>query len=333
MNIGKRQRIDNLRNIWLKETDFSDWLVTEDGLQLIAEDLGIEVEDPRREQRPGDFPCDIVAHVAGDENHVVIIENQFGKTNHDHLGKLLTYASVNDATTAIWLSEEVSDDHRKVIDWLNDNTPPHLSFFLAQIKAHRIGNSPVAPELDVISRPNLEVKVRREATSEELKSRHIWRKAMWEDILSYIKSQRPPFNVQSPGVDHWSAITLGRSGFHLALTLTPKRQCVGCELYFQVPWKDAAWTQLYAQRTAVEAQLGSTLQWQPLAGKKSARILLETPLDPRDEGNHHAIREWMHHTSVSFYNTFKPRVLALQKPTSSEQESSDSDDLINDSEL
>lgn len=82
----------------------------------------MEVEEPQRECRPGDFSCDIVGHLVGDENHRLVIENQFGKTNHDHLGKLLTYAAQHTAMTGIWLSEYVADDHREVIDWLNNFT-------------------------------------------------------------------------------------------------------------------------------------------------------------------------------------------------------------------
>ena len=93
---------------------------------------------------------------------------------------------------------------KNCIDWLNDNTPPQISFYLVEIKACRIADSPVAPELDVVSKPNLETKVRAEP--DDLKERHIWRKQMWDDVLAYIRDQKPPFRVQSPGTDTWSNI-------------------------------------------------------------------------------------------------------------------------------
>lgn len=311
MRIEKRQQVKNLREIWPTEMGFSDWLASSDGIELIAEDIGIAIEDPKRERRVGDFPCDIVARLVGDEDHVVVIENQFNKTDHDHLGKLITYAAVNEAFTAIWVSEKVSDDHRKAIDWLNDNTPPQVSFYLVQVKAFHIGDSPVAPQLDVVSRPNLAVKVRKENLPDELKERHEWRKSLWGEILTYIESQNPPFNLQSPGIGHWSSIALGRSNFALALTLTPKRQCVGCELYFQVPWKKDAIAQLWTQKDEIEAEIGSPLQWQSLEGKKAARIVLEARINPRDPENLQAVKEWMSLQSVNFYRTFKPRVAQL----------------------
>jgi hypothetical protein len=310
--IARRQRIANLREIWPRETDFSDWLTTEDGLALIAEDIGIEVEDAQRESHPGDFFCDIVGHTLGDENHVVVIENQFGKTNHDHLGKLLTYASTHSAMTGIWLAELVADDHRKVIDWLNDNTPPTISFYLAEVKAYRIGHSPVAPQLDVVSRPNVQTKLRRGEGSAELKERHIWRREFWQEILEYIKDQKPRCRVQSPGTDAWANIAIGRSHFHLSLTLTPRRHCIGCELYMTPPWKNDAFTQLLADKASIEAEIGEPLQWQPLPGKKAGRIILEAGIDPRDPKNRDAVKQWMHKRAVAFYHTFQPRVKTLQ---------------------
>lgn len=313
MIIGRRQRVQNLRAIWPKETDFSDWLVTEGGLALLAEDIGIEMEEPRRECRPGDFPCDVVGRKVGDENHVVVIENQFGKTNHDHLGKLLTYAAMNSAMTGIWLSEVVSDDHRQVIDWLNDNTPPQVSFYLAEIRAYRIGDSAVAPQLDVVSRPNLEAKVQRKSEEVEQREIEIWRKEFWQEILDYINQRKPPFRTQRPGFDHWSVITLGRSGFHIGLLLNSRDKRVGCEFVLAPSWKKQAFEQLLAERTAIASQLGSGLQWLPLPDKKRSRILLEADIDPKNPANRDAVKEWMYRQSLAFYQTFQPRVQKLQE--------------------
>jgi hypothetical protein len=39
-------------------SDLNDWLISEDGLELIADDVGLEIEQPRREQGLGDPPFD-----------------------------------------------------------------------------------------------------------------------------------------------------------------------------------------------------------------------------------------------------------------------------------
>lgn len=311
MRISKRQQV-SLREVWPLETSFSDWLVSEAGLSLIAEDIGIEVEDPRRECRPGDFRCDVVGHALGDENHVIVIENQYGKTDHDHLGKMLTYAAVHAATTGIWLTERVSEDHRQVIDWLNNITPPNVNFFLAEIKAYRIDDSPVAPQLDVVCRPNLEVKSTRENISEVEKEGRHWRKELWEDVLNYIKEQNPPFNVQSPGSGQWTAIALGRGGFFVGLLLLQSQGKICCDLVMNPPWKEAAFAQIERDKAAIEAELGAALEWINNPNVGLARLRLTTDLDPRNDTDREAIKKWMYEKAVLFHRVFAPRVRSLQ---------------------
>ena len=317
MQIGTLEQVNDLRAIWPLEPRLSDWLTTEEGLEVMARDLGITVENARREVRPGDYPCDIVGHLADDESHIVIIENQFGKTNHDHLGKLMTYAAVNRATTAVWIAEEVSDDHRSVIDWLNDNTPPHLNFFLAKMRAFRIGNSPVAPQLDVICRPNAEVKKQRTQAANQQSQLVGWRQELWRQIHRYIEDRRPPFRLQSPSGAHWSTVRLGKSGFQLAMLLNTQRECVAIEfLAAPVGWRDAAFEQLKARRNQIEAHVGTGLVWECKPNIKRARIFLEHALDPRDEANLTAIQTWFDENLRRFYGCFGPIVRELQAPIS-----------------
>ncbi|HEY3782759.1 MAG TPA: DUF4268 domain-containing protein [Fimbriimonadaceae bacterium] len=312
MEIGKRNRVD-VRTLWPKEPQFSDWLITDPGLDLLATDLGIQIENTRRECRPGDFPCDIVGNVLGDENHVVVIENQYGKTNHDHLGKLLTYAAAHKAMTGVWICEQVADDHREVIDWLNVNTPATVSLFLAELKAYRIGTSAGAPQLDVVCRPNLTQKSRF-VESDADRQRHAWRKSFWEEIVPFVERKKPPFNLQRPSTDHWSSISVGRSGFNLAMLLVPRTQSIGIELYINCgTWKDSAFQQLQQEKGAIEHELDSELLWKRMGDKKSARILLESKIDPLNEQNRETIKEWFAEWSVRMYNAFKPRVHALKQ--------------------
>ena len=317
MNIGKRIQVTDLRSIWPTEPGFSDWLAQEDGLALIAEDIGINIEDAKRESRPGDYPADIVGHALGDEKHIVVIENQFGKTNHDHLGKLLTYAAMHSAMTGIWISEHVSPDHRKVIDWLNDNTPPHVAFYLAQLKAYQIGDSPVAPQLDVLCRPNIQAKLRRTDDNPQSTAISAWRENYWQELLTYIADKNPPFRVQSPSDDHWSNISIGRSGFWIGLTIVPRNQRIGCELAMNIPWKKDAFAQLLLQRQAIETEIGETLDWREMPERISARIVLEADIDPKDNNNNERVKQWMYEKSVAFYKTFHSRVRLLRPSVTS----------------
>lgn len=314
MNIGKRQRVD-VKNIWKRETEFSNWLTSSDGLELIEQDLGIRIADPRREARMGDFPCDIVGHLAQDEDHIVVVENQYGKTNHDHLGKLLTYAAVHKAMTGIWIAEQASDDHRQVIDWLNQNTPPTVSLFLAEVKAYQIGDSAAAPQLDVVCQPNMTVKLTHADQSDAEKARHTWRIQFWEEIQAEIRKRRPPFNLQKPSASHWSSISIGRSGVNINMLLTPGKQTIGLDLYIDLPdWTSTAYQSLLAQKESIEADLGAPLAWLELPDKRSSRILLEAKIDPKDHANRAIVIEWFATNTVKMYWAFRDKVLALRPP-------------------
>jgi len=314
MTIGKRTSVDNLRTLWAKETEFSDWLASAEGLELLAQDLEIQIENPIREAKGTNFPCDIVANMVGDEKHIVVIENQFGRTNHDHLAKLITYAATQKALTGIWIAEEVADDHRQVIDWLNENTPDTIAFFLAELKAYTISSSSAAPQLDVVCRPNVTMKRKISGISESDQKRRAWRQTFWEDIHQHMKTLKLPFRFQKPGGDHWSSISIGRSGFVVAMLLTPKNQSIAVEVTIQPDWKDAAFEQLKAQADAIHSELGRELYWRPMPKKQSARILLEEKIDPGKESNRKAVCDWFTAWTPKVYLAFKERIKGLVEP-------------------
>lgn len=313
MQIGKKTRVQDIRSVWKKENDFSDWLVTEDGMSLLSEELGIEVENLRREVRAGDYPCDIVGNLLGDEHHVVVIENQYGKTDHDHLGKLLTYAAVHKATTGIWISETISDDHRKVIDWLNENTPDNVNLYLVGLKLYRIGDSAVAPQLDVVCRPNYGVKPKPTGISVAELERREWYKSTWIRVGQAVSEKKPTFRLQKPQPQHWSSIALGRSGFSLSMLLNTRTKAIGVELYISAEWSDGAFQSLLEQKSGIEESLGE-LDWQPLEGKKSARIIMVTDIDPKDATRQDEVDAWFVINVQRFYNVFKDRVARLEAP-------------------
>ena len=314
MTIGKRKSVDNLKTLWTKENEFSDWLASAEGLELLAQDLEIQIENPIREAKGTNFPCDIVANMVGEENHVVVIENQFGRTNHDHLAKLLTYAATQKAMTGIWIAEHVADDHRQVIDWLNENTPINISFFLAELKAYTIGNSLAAPQLDVVCRPNVTMKRKISGISKRDQERRDWRQAFWEDIHQHMKKVNLPFRLQRPGGDHWSSISIGRAGFNVAMLLTPKNQSIAVEVYVQPEWKKEAFKQLQAQADEIHSELERKLEWRPMPEKQSARILLEEKIDPGKESNRKAVCDWFTKWTPKIYLAFKERIKGLVEP-------------------
>lgn len=150
VEIAKLQKI-NLREVWKGEDQFSDWLA--DNLTRLGEELGLELEQSERERAVGAFSADIIC-VDQISNTDVVIENQFTRTDHDHLGKMITYASGLKSSIVIWVSPQFREEHRSAIDWLNDISGSETGFFGVVIDIFQIGESAYAPHFDIIAKPN-----------------------------------------------------------------------------------------------------------------------------------------------------------------------------------
>ena len=150
--LGKLERI-NLREAWKHEAlEFTPWLAQEDNLELLAETLGlVELELVGTEHWVGDFKLDVLC---SDDDGQIIIENQLEKTNHSHLGQIITYAAGVGARKVIWLAESFRAEHVAALDFLNQNTTEGLNFFAVEVELWRIGNSPMAPSFNVVVKPN-----------------------------------------------------------------------------------------------------------------------------------------------------------------------------------
>ena len=152
--LGRLQTID-LREVWPSEPyNFTPWLAEAENLQFLAETLGLPgLELVKAEHAVDSFSADIVARIVDSEHHV-LIENQLERTDHLHLGQLLTYAPRFDAKIIIWVARNFTDAHRAALDWLNGITDERYAFFGVEVQAVRIGQSLPAPQFNVVAQPN-----------------------------------------------------------------------------------------------------------------------------------------------------------------------------------
>lgn len=137
-SLGKIEKVDDLRTIWKHEAhDFTKWLAEEENLALLSEAVGIDIVLEDTESPVGSFNVDIFASEEG-TSRKIIIENQLEDTNHDHLGKIITYASGKNADVVIWIVKRAREEHRRAVEWLNQHTDETIGFFLIEIELWKI---------------------------------------------------------------------------------------------------------------------------------------------------------------------------------------------------
>ena len=275
-------------------------------MQLLADEIGLDLEVEGTEVYIGSYKADIVA--TDEEQRKVIIENQLSKTDHKHLGQLVTYASGIGAKIVIWICTQVTDEHRQAIDWLNEVTTSDVAFFACEIQLWRIGDSEPAPKFDVIASPNdwqksLKVSVSTEALSATKKS-HL---EFWNAFKEYMTEAGTDLRLRTPRPQHWYTMAVGRTGFMITLTNNTQARRIGCELYIRGDKAKKAFAVLRAQSEEIEAEVGQ-LDWQELPERQDCRIILYRDGDSRKKGTWPELHDWLRDRSEAFYKTFSPRV-------------------------
>ena len=148
------RKVVDAREVWRREDeDFSPWLVK--NLELLDEILGTELELIRREQPVGSFFADILCVDRKDNNSFVVIENQLGRSDHDHLGKLVTYATGLQARTVIWIATAFDQDHLNALVSLNHRTNNLFRGFGVKLELKSIDNSKCLPTFTLVAEPRV----------------------------------------------------------------------------------------------------------------------------------------------------------------------------------
>lgn len=264
--IGRLSRVP-LREVWAHEAyDFTQWL--QDNIDVLTAAIGIGLENVEREQSAGAFNVDLVAE--DQSGAKVIIENQLGRSDHDHLGKVLTYLAAMNARAAVWIVADPRPEHVAAISWLNDSSS--ADFYLLKVEAVRIGGSEPAPLLTRIVGPSAETKAVA-AQNREFSERYDLREQWWSNLVA-----RPEAHLHrhlTPGRYSWIGMSSGVRG--LSLNYSVRQRDCQAELYID-RGQDCdeenrhVFEQLYAKKDIIETSFGSPLSWEALEGKRACRI-------------------------------------------------------------
>lgn len=294
-----------LRELWKHEAhSFTHWM--SENLDFLSETLGFQLTLVERESTAGAFSADIRAE--DPQGNYVIIENQLEKTDHDHLGKLITYMSNLEAKTAVWITSEPRPEHEAAVHWLNETLPADTSFYLIKIEAYKIDDSDPAPLLTVVAGPSPETK-QIGSQKKELAERHVVRLEFWRQLIEKLKTALPVYKNISPTKDNWIGTTLGRSGFQFNFVI--RMDDARVELYIDtgdVDKNKQIFDNIFGKREQFEKEFGNQLEWQRLDERRACRIYYPISSGLLQENQWPDVQSKMIDSMARLQKTFQPEI-------------------------
>ena len=273
--LGKLERVD-LRKVWETEDQhFTPWLGRDENIALLAEALNLEeLTVEAQEKNVGPFRADILCK--DETENWVLIENQLEKTDHKHLGQLLTYAAGLNAVTVIWIADKFNEEHRAALDWLNDMTDDSINFFGLEVELWRIGESPLAPKFNIVSKPNDWSQtirgVRRDIESANLSPGKLSQQKFWSAFRAYLLDTNHPLRPRKALPQHWMSFAAGRSGFRFAALQSIRDNWIGVEFVCDGRYAKPHYYLLEKNKEEIEADLGYPITWLELPNAKRSRV-------------------------------------------------------------
>ena len=301
-----------LREFWEGEaSDFTPWLADEENIGLLGETIGFELEVEAQEKNVGPFRADILCKDTVTDSWV-LIENQLERTDHSHLGQLLTYAAGLDAVTVVWVAERFTDEHRAALDWLNEITDEEFSFFGLEIELWRIGDSPMAPKFNMISHPNDWTKTIDQIVHRELTSAQQLYFDYWTALQEHLEERNGVINPVASSRDSWVSFGVGRSGFWLSASASVRDKWISVSLTLAGRDGKPHFYLLEGDKVDIEEEIGAKLEWDEKQGRKQNYISLSLEdIDLEDRQDWNRQHQWLCEQLETFHKVFSPRVKTL----------------------
>ncbi len=263
----------------------------------------------------GGYSLDILAK-EDDTDDVVVIENQLGNTDHDHLGKIITYGAGKDAKYIIWVVKSAREEHKAAIEWLNANLSNDVGLFLVEIQLWSIDGSAIAPKFEIVESPNNWSRTTKAAQNTSGVAVQI-KYDYWSNFNDYVYGggKAPAFaklfHQRKASSDHWYNLSLGVSRMHMSLLVNTKANIISVEFYIASPNMDKSiFDNIYTNhRGDIETKLGFPLDWRRLDDKQCSRILLENKsFDIMNEDQRPQQYIWLTSKALEIRKAFLPYI-------------------------
>ncbi|MCY4232426.1 MAG: DUF4268 domain-containing protein [Bacteroidetes bacterium] len=291
------------KEAWSNEAQhFTPWLA--ENINILFKEIGISGGNVKTEQYTGRFYVDIIAEES-DTGKKIIIENQLNRTDHDHLGKLLTYASSFDASIIIWIVSETTYEHQRAIEWFNDHMDNEIAFFLVRIEVYRIGDSKPAPKFNVIVEPNYWSKAIKLSTSDASITQMVYFE-FWDELKKHHTSLRDTKTLiltNRPRPQSWFDISIGSKDAIIRLDLSVQKKQMSAGIYIHK--NDDLYQFLHEQKDTFEEFVKDEIHWHPSEGKQASRIrCIKDKWDPDNEAHKQGYYKWMIDRIQQMYEAF-----------------------------
>lgn len=297
-----------------EEHDFTPWLqqqIEADSASRLEEALELDLADIEREKRVGKYSVDLYAELPED-GRTVVIENQLGNSDHDHLGKAIAYAAGLDADIIVWIAPFFNAEHRDALHWLNENSREDVDLFALRLEVWRIGDSEPAVRFNPVVEPS-EFSVGGGTDLTETKQ---LQKAFWTEFRDRARKRDSVLSPRKPKARHWTNVAVGRTGIDIKFTANTQRNVAEVGLLIR---NDAdAYDELANERSEIEQAFSGfdqELVWkeptETSAGKQRSQILCRRSFDLYEENSWEQTLEWMLDCGEQFHEVFAPRVQDL----------------------
>ena len=312
--VGTLEKVE-LREVWEREnSDFTPWLAGEENINILGQKIGLDLEVEAQEKSVGKFKADILCKDINTDNWV-LIENQLEKTNHGHLGQLLTYATGLDAVTIVWIAASFNEEHKATLEWLNKITDENYNFFGLEIELYKIEDSKIAPNFKIVCQPdNWSQSISREAKrieQGEVSETKLKQYKFWTELGKELQTAETPLKLQKARPQHWTNLAVGKTGVRLAATFNTQEERVSAQLY--IVRDKSMFKALENDKELIEKELGEKLSWQLLPEKAASRIALyRANSDIENNDDWKEMLKWLVEKLEKLRSVFSPRLKNLR---------------------
>lgn len=304
-----------LREVWPNEArDFTPWLA--DHLVGLGEALGMELELVEIEGSVGSFSVDLVATETS-TNRQVVIENQLEQTNHDHLGKVLTYAAGYNADVMVWIAQEIREEHRQALDWLNQRTDSNTEFYGVVVELLKIDESRPAYNFEVVARPNQWRKSKVVTSGSRYTStRQEAYRTFFQSLIDRLRTQHQFTNARVGQPQGWYSFPSGRSGIGYGASFAQGGR-VRADLYIDtgsLEENKRLYDALLNDKEPIEQAFGEPLSWERLDERRASRVGIYRAgsIDDSEE-ELKSIEEWLVERLLRFKSVLGPKLPQINR--------------------